>query len=275
MGIGFRNIRTLLLLPLAVIIIGTIGFKFLENLSFFDAFYLTVTTISTVGYGDIHPTSIASKLFSIILIIFGIGLFLTIMTNVTQIWIQRSQNRVRTRSLNMIVGVFFTEVGDELLRLFTQFDPNINKIRQECLINQSCSETDLDSLKKKLDSYEYAIDPKLMDLQKLSEFLRLKGDILFRQLENPSLIEHESFPELLWAVIHLRDELISIKSYANLSNVDREHLSRDVERAYLRLSKSWLDHLRHLKRSYPYLFSLAVRTNPFDSNPLSEIEPIH
>lgn len=272
MGIGFKKIRILLLLPLAVMVIGTVGFRFLENLSFFDAFYFTITTISTVGYGDIHPTNTASKIFSIILIIVGIGVFFTILTNITQVLIQRGQNRLRTRSSNMIIGVFFTEVGDELLRLFTQFDPNVDKIRKECQINQGCSETDFGSLRKKLFSYEYVIDPKLMDLERLSEFLRRKGDILLRQIENPSLIEHEAFTELLWTVIHLRDELISRRSFDNLSKVDMEHLANDAKRAYNSLSKRWVDHLRHLKRSYPYLFSLAVRTNPFSTNPVSEIE---
>jgi voltage-gated potassium channel len=269
---SFKKIRLLLILPLVIILVGTIGFTFLEKLSFFNAFYFTVTTISTVGYGDIHPTNMASKIFSIILIIVGIGIFFTIMTNVTQILIQRGQNRLRTRSLNMIIGVFFTEVGDELLRLFTQFDPNVSKIRKECLVNQSCSEADFSSLRKRLDRYEYVIDPKLIDLEKLSEFLREKGDILLRQVENPSLIEHESFTELLWAVIHLRDELISRKSFAKLTKVDMEHLANDTKRAYNSLSKRWVDHLRHLKRSYPYLFSLAIRKNPFSINPVSEIE---
>jgi len=270
MGNSFKKILTLLLLPVAIIIIGTLGFRFIEDLSFFDAFYLTVTTISTVGYGDIHPTNIPGKVFSIILIVVGIGIFLTVITNITQILILRSQNRLRIRSLNMIVGVFFTEVGDELLKLFTQFDPNINKIRQDCLVGQTCSEADFDSLRKKLEGYEYVIAPKLMDLAKLSELLSRKGEILLRQAENPNLIEHESFSELLWAVIHLRDESISSKSFTTLSKSDMVHLSDDAGRAYRRISRIWLDHLRHLKRNYPYLFSLAVRTNPFNISQVQE-----
>jgi voltage-gated potassium channel len=269
---GIKNLRILLLLPLAVMVIGTLGFKFLDNLSFFDAFYFTITTISTVGYGDIYPTSTASKTFSIILIIIGLGLFLTIVTSITQILIQGGQNRIRTRNVKTIIGVFFTEVGGDLLQLFTQFDPGINKIRKECLIMQSCSETDFISLKKRLDNYDYVIDPSLMDLEKLGEILRKNGDLLLRQIENPSLVEHESFTETLWAVIHLRDELISIKSFLDLSKSDRVHLANDVKRAYGSVAKCWVDHMRYLKESYPYLFSLAIRTNPFIVNPVSQAE---
>ena len=119
MSINFKGIRLLLILPIAILAVGTLGFIILEKLSFIDALYFTIVTISTVGYGDISPTNIASKIFSIVLIIIGIGTFLTIITNITQILVQRGQNRLRTRRLNMIIGVFFAEVGNELLNMFT------------------------------------------------------------------------------------------------------------------------------------------------------------
>jgi hypothetical protein len=244
----------------------------LEGLSFTDAFYFTVVTISTVGYGDIHPTNLASKIFGIILITIGIGTFLTIITNVTQMLIQRGQNRFRARRRNMIIGVFFTEVGNELLRIFTQYDPHITEVRQDCLIDQDCSETDFANLKKQLHGREFTIDPKSMDLELLSEFLTEKGELLLRQIENPDLTEHESFADLLWAVVHLRDELMSRKSLLNLPETDLLHLANDAKRAYGALIKQWVDYLQHLKRSYPYLFSLALRTNPFSEDPTAVVE---
>ena len=45
-----------------------------------------------------------------------------------------------------------------------------------------------------------------------------------------------------------------------------KHLSGDIQRAYQILVREWLDYLEHLKQDYPYLFSLALRTNPFDAN---------
>lgn len=271
---GIKRFRLLFALPVAVLLIGTVGFMILENLSFVDALYFTMVTISTVGYGDIYPTNLASKLFGIFLIIIGIGTFLTIITNVTQMLIQRGQNRFRARRLNMIIGVFFTEVGNKLLSIFTQYDPQISEIRQDCLVNQNCSETDFTNLKKQLNKHECNIDPKSIDLPMLSEFLIKKGDLLLRQIENPDLLEHESFTELLWAVIHLRDELISRKSLTNLPESDRAHLANDAKRVYTALVKRWVDYLQHLKRAYPYLFSLALRTNPFSEKPQAVIEEV-
>lgn len=271
MRAGWKRIRLLIALPVAVLVFGTIGFMVLEGLSFADAFYFTMVTISTVGYGDIYPTSLASKVFSIALIIVGIGTFLTIITNVTQMLIQRGHNRLRAQRLNMIIGVFFTEVGNQLLRIFTQYDPQINEIRKDYLINQDSSEADFAHLKSQLHQHECAIDSKSMNLETLAGFLMQKGDLLLRQIENPDLIEHESFTDLLWAVVHLRDELMSRESLTDLPETDLEHLANDAKRAYGALVRRWVDYLQHLKRSYPYLFSLALRTNPFSERPTAVI----
>jgi len=45
-----------------------------------------------------------------------------------------------------------------------------------------------------------------------------------------------------------------------------------MKRAYHLLILEWLDYMKHLKTNYPYLFSLAVRTNPFDTNASVEVK---
>jgi len=61
----------LVLLGLAAI--GTFGFAITDDIPLFDAFYLTITTLSTVGYGDIVPVTTAARAFSVGLIILGVG----------------------------------------------------------------------------------------------------------------------------------------------------------------------------------------------------------
>src|SRR5215472_12508932 len=55
-----------------VLIIGTVGFVLVEHWSVFDAFYMTLTTMTTVGYGEIHPLSQAGRVFNSFLIAFGV-----------------------------------------------------------------------------------------------------------------------------------------------------------------------------------------------------------
>ena len=57
-----------------LLIIGEIGYMVLLNVSFIDAFYMTVITISTVGFGEIGTTISLSELFSIFMIFLGVGI---------------------------------------------------------------------------------------------------------------------------------------------------------------------------------------------------------
>jgi hypothetical protein len=113
---------------------------------------------------------------------------------------------------------------------------------------------------------EGVVDVARVDLEALGDFLRSERDFLVRLLENPVLLEHQAFTDTLWAVFHLAEELAYREDKKALPDTDRAHLAGDATRAYRALVGQWLDYLLHLKRRYPYLFSLAVRTNPFDQH---------
>ncbi len=57
-----------------ILIIGTIGYVFIEGWGIFDSFYMTVITVTTVGYGEVHDLSRMGRMFSIFLILAGFGL---------------------------------------------------------------------------------------------------------------------------------------------------------------------------------------------------------
>jgi len=103
-------------------------------------------------------------------------------------------------------------------------------------------------------------------LKWLRNYLIGKRNFLLHLLNNPNLLEHDSFTNLLGAVFHLAEELAARRQVERLSNTDYQHLSGDIHRVYTLLISEWLDYMHHLKKNYPYLFSLAMRTNPFDPN---------
>lgn len=70
------KIRVALFGLLIIIIVGTFGYHLIEGWNFLESLYTTIQTISTVGYGDYTPQTGEGKLFTIILIIFGVGTML-------------------------------------------------------------------------------------------------------------------------------------------------------------------------------------------------------
>ncbi len=62
----------------------------------------------------------------------------------------------------------------------------------------------------------------------------------------------------------MTEELQFRESLEGLPRADMDHISLDMKRAYSRLLIQWLNYMEHLKSDYPYLYSLAVRTNPFN-----------
>lgn len=70
---GFRQLLGPLLLLLLILVIGTVGYMVIEKWPFLDALFMTVITVTTVGYGQVHPLSRAGEIFTIFLIILGVG----------------------------------------------------------------------------------------------------------------------------------------------------------------------------------------------------------
>lgn len=84
-----KRLRNLLGAISIVLATGTLGFHFIEAYPWLDAFYMTLTTITTVGYGEIHPLSTKGRLFNCLLIFFGIGIMFQLIGTIAQGFIER------------------------------------------------------------------------------------------------------------------------------------------------------------------------------------------
>jgi len=79
-----RRLLYILLAIAGTLVIGTVGFTVIDDYPPFDAFYMTLTTMATVGYGEIHPLSRAGRIFNSFLILFGVGAMLVAVGAMTQ-----------------------------------------------------------------------------------------------------------------------------------------------------------------------------------------------
>jgi len=77
-----QQFLTVIYALLVVIAIGVTGYMAIEGWSFLEALYMTVITLSTVGYSEVHTLSAAGRIFSIVLIVFGVGIMFYALTAV-------------------------------------------------------------------------------------------------------------------------------------------------------------------------------------------------
>lgn len=177
--------------------------------------------------------------------------------------LERRALAARREKLGMLISAFFSEIGIDLLAALARADPGLGPVRDRIRREAEWQPEDLPELRRLL-SREYRVDPDALDLAAVRAFLSAHRNFLLRLLENPALLEHESISELLRGIFHAAEELDRRTDLSDLPAADREHLATDLDRVYPLLVSEWLDYLEYVGRHYPYLFSLGVRTSPFD-----------
>ena len=115
--------------------------------------------------------------------------------------------------------------------------------------------------------HSFTVEPSASDLEDLKSRLVAERGFLMGLLENPNLLERESFTDLLLAVEHFAEELGFRQDFADLPGSDLRHLAGDLERVYRLLIVEWAGYAAHLKINYPYIFSLILRTHPLRAHP--------
>jgi len=271
MHIPLSRMQAYLILLCAVLAAGTVSMMVVEGLAPLDAFYFVIVTIATVGYGDITPSDPYGRILAIILIVFGVGTFIAVIADLVETFLTREERRARKRKINMIIGLFFSEIGTDLLRQLSSRDPCATEIRDAFRITAGWTSADFTRLRTVLTGRQYCITAASADLPALKEVLAGKRAFFLSLLENPVIFEHDSFTETLRAFFHLTEEIMHRRDVSSLPAPDIAHLVHDINRGYTLLVHEWVTYMEHLHEHYPYLFSLAIRTNPFDPDATVEV----
>jgi len=181
--------------------------------------------------------------------------------------LSRREKQAMMNKLNMVIGTFFSEVGMDLLKKFSSFVNNAENLEKKLKILPLWRKKDFQRAINAAQEFSYDIRINKDKLCELRDFLIGKRPFMLRLLENPNLLEHESFTDFLWAMFHLSEELaIRGDELKELPQSDYNHIAKDIERVYSEITSAWIAYTRHLKESYPFLFSLAARINPMDPN---------
>jgi voltage-gated potassium channel len=115
----------------ALIAFGTTGYMLIEGWSFLDALFMTATTITTVGYREVHPLDTSGRVFTMVLLLFGVGTAFYLLTTFVSIVVEgdlrqvlgktRMKSRIgQLRDHHILCG--FGRVGEEIAREFAERD---------------------------------------------------------------------------------------------------------------------------------------------------------
>lgn len=187
-----------------------------------------------------------------------------LVTLIIERFLHNREKKKKMQKLNMVIGAFFSEIGIKILTAFAKIDKQVEGQQTE-IMGLSTTES-FRSFSELIRKNNLIVDIDRMHWEALKTMLSEKRNFMVRLLENPALLEHERFTDVLWALFHLTEELESRKSLEGLPKEDYMHLAGDVHRVYSNITPQWLEYLKHLQTDYPHLFSLALRTNPFNLN---------
>jgi len=186
--------------------------------------------------------------------------------------LHQREKRSTGHKMNMVIGAFFSAMGYRLLSMMTPLVDDVDEIRAHLAFGPESRRAEIGAALDYVHNTPFSVQVTPEGLAELGEFLEEQRDFLLRLLENPVLLEHEKFTDLLWALSHVSEELAARCDYdlADLPAGDLQHIAADIERTYTHLIGQWIRYIRHLQATYPFLFSLAMRTNPLrpDACPL-------
>ena len=82
-GLKDAEFRALLFVLVGLLVSGTVFYSTVEGWGILDSLYFSVSTLATIGFGDLHPTTPLSKVFTMVYIGLGVGVFVAFITKVT------------------------------------------------------------------------------------------------------------------------------------------------------------------------------------------------
>jgi voltage-gated potassium channel len=196
----FSKVYYALLLLLAVVLTGTIGFMIVEDWSLFDSFYMTIITVSTVGFNEVNPLSDAGKLFAAILIITSFGIFAYAVSAITsyivggeyKAYFQEYKSlKIASKMENHIIVCGYGRVGKQATHDLRFYKRNFIVIERNASITEDAKLDDVNFIKGDSTDDQILLNASIKEASALITALPKDADNLFVVLSarelNPKL----------------------------------------------------------------------------------------
>lgn len=176
--------------------------------------------------------------------------------------------------VNMLIGVFYTDLGTTMLSNFVKGDKNISKIVSSKIQTTKWNSACCLQLKEELKNHNFKIDMLSVDITTIRDTLSSNRDLISNLIINENMHEHEGFTEALMSLLHLREEM-ETRCCDSIQPFELEHIASDMSHAYKHLSIEWCNYMNYLSTHYPRLFLKALINNPFDPRDKNEKDCIY
>ena len=153
--------------------------------------------------------------------------------------------REQQEKTRMVIGLFFSEMGDTLLRKMVQWDKSPETLRENMMVKNTWTNGQYAAAKDHASKLFTRTVPSPDDLNDIRELFIRNHDFMLRLIENPVLLEHNTVSKLLQDLFHLGEELESRSDLRTLPATDLAHLTGDVNRVYCQLTTAWLEHMKY------------------------------
>jgi hypothetical protein len=185
-----------------------------------------------------------------------------IVTLILNRFLNLAEKRKQIKKMNVIISTFFADTGISIMTAMSRFNRSNDEISGLIKVDEFAS-YNKSSVSKMLDGFKYDFyaDPERLD--ELAVIMDGNKGFFIDLLENPNLLEHESFTDMMWALFHVADELKTRGDLRKLSQAEIDHISNDMLRAYTAIMMEWAGYIMYLKDEYPFLYASAIRKNPF------------
>ena len=212
--------RNKFILTTAAILIGLAALMHIVHyLIFQDIHHLMIFLVSDLAF-------LPLEVFFVVLVIERI------LTN--------REKQAMMQKMNMVVGAFFSEAGNPLLKELLGYFDNRDEISRHLSLHGNWTKKEFKEAAEYAHHLKIDVNLERLDLEKIKALLKQKRTFLITMLENPNLLEHDRFTDLLWAITHLDEELQARESLKDLPHTDLQHISGDIVRLYDNLASEWI-----------------------------------
>lgn len=233
--------------------------------SFLKSFILILLVIMFYYIYYLIFGGIKSLMESLVMSIATIPLDILVTGFIANYIVEKKDREKKENEMNMIIGIFYNQVGTEVLNILVKSDSCVEEIRQAASIKKDWGDEQYQLLYEEFNKYEYCVDMNKINLKELKKVLIKNAEFFIDLILNPTIQDKELFTETIVAMIHLKDELNDRFIGDELDDYEKVHITIDLNMAYKALALRWIDYMYHLQKLYPQLFTKALVTSPFDN----------